>query len=263
MRRELESIFKNNEFGQLRTFVDLEGKPWIAGVDVARALGYKNPTNAVKTHCKPSRTIKHKMNNRLCSGNYEIIFIEESNFYRLVIKSTLPSAEKFQDWVVEEILPSLRETGKYEIKDETQEDDEAERIKAIKEEVKDDSHVSYLIKLIEEKEQELVKAKQAASLSNSGLIGLIMLSSKLDLRYTTLTSLLEDLKFDINKYAYRRNDLGDLFLDKYIVMEILDSIKRLVSDFIKYNPEYGIHKENTDADEAFRELVGLNSPLPF
>ena len=263
MRRGLESIFKNNEFGQLRTFVDLEGKPWIAGVDVARALGYKNPTNAVKTHCKPSRTIKHKMNNRLCSGNYEIIFIEESNFYRLVIKSTLPSAEKFQDWVVEEILPSLRETGKYEIKDETQEENEVseeERLETIKEVAENDSHVKLLMSLLEEKEQELVKAKQAASLSNSGLVGFIMLSANLGLRHTTLKNLLEDLNFDINRYAFRRNDLGDVFLDKYIVREIMGSIKGMVSNYEKYHLE---HKDKEDA--AFRELVGITNEtqLPF
>lgn len=260
MRRELESIFKNNEFGQLRTFVDLEGKHWIAGVDVARALGYKNPTNAVRTHCKPSRTIKHKMNNRLCSGNYEIIFIEESNFYRLVIKSTLPSAEKFQDWVVEEILPSLRETGKYEIKDEIQgEVSEEERLSAIKEATKDDSPESYLIKLIEEKDQELIKARQAASLANSGLIEFTMLSLNLGLRDTTLRSLLEDLNFDLERYVYRRNNSSDMFLDKYIVMEILDKIRQLVDNFTKNNPKYQESKQDNDIDKIFRNL----SVLPF
>lgn len=257
MRRELESIFKNNEFGQLRTFVDLEGKPWIAGVDVARALGFQNPSNAVKAHCKPNKTIKHRMNSRLNNGNYEIIFIEESNFYRLVIKSTLPSAEKFQDWVVEEILPSLRETGKYEIKDETQEENEVYeegRLEAIKEVAKDDTHVGYLIKLIEEKDLELVKARQAASLANSGLIGFTMLSSNLGLRDTTLRNLLEDLNFDLERYVYRRNDLGDMFLGKYIVMEILDTIRKLVNEFTKNNPNYQEPKPDNDIDKIFRNL---------
>lgn len=261
MRRELESIFKNNEFGQLRTFVDLEGKPWIAGVDVARALGFQNPSNAVKAHCKPHKTIKHRMNNRLSNGNYEITFIEESNFYRLVIKSTLPSAEKFQDWVVEEILPSLRETGKYEIKDEIQEEvSEEEKLEAVREAAKEDTYVGFLYKLLEEKEQELIKAKQAASLSNSGLIELSMLSAKLGLRSTTFTSLLEDLKFDVDKYAYRRGDLGDIFLDKYIVREILDSIKRLVNDFTKFNPEY-----ERPVDKSLAELISITKEveLPF
>lgn len=244
MKKELESIFKNHEFGQLRTFVDLEGKPWIAGVDVARALGYKNPTNAVKTHCKPNRIIKHKMNNRLSSGNYEIIFIEESNFYRLVIKSTLPSAEKFQDWVVEEVLPSLRQTGKYEINDETN------RMEVIKEEAKDDSHLSYLINLIEEKEQELIKAKQSASLANSGLIEFNVLSASMGLRPTTLRNLLEDLNFNIDDYAYRRKDLGGMFLDNYIVTDILNTIKGFVGNFSKID-----HYNKRDSDLAFVELV--------
>lgn len=257
MRKELESIFKNNEFGQLRTFVDLEGKPWIAGVDVARALGYKNPTNAVKTHCKQNRTIKHKMNHRLSNGNYEIIFIEESNFYRLVIKSTLPSAEKFQDWVVEDVLPSLRETGKYEIKGE--DESEEGKLEAIKGTAKEDSQVSYLIKLLEEKDKELIKAKQAASLSNSGLIGFMMFSAKMGYRPDTLRRMLEDRNFDLDKYAYRRNDLGEVFLDNYTAREIVESIGRSFSDFIENNPEYRRPTNN----ETLAGLIAPLDPLPF
>jgi hypothetical protein len=256
MRKELESIFKNNEFGQLRTFVDLEGKPWIAGVDVARALGFQNPSNAVKAHCRPHKTIKHRMNNRLSNGSYEITFIEESNFYRLVIKSTLPSAEKFQDWVVEDVLPSLRETGKYEIKEEVSEE---EKLEAIKKVTKEDSQVSYLIKLLEEKDQELIKAKQAASLSNSGLIGFMMFSAKMGYRPDTLRRMLEDRNFDLDKYAYRRDDLGEVFLDNYTAREIVESIGRSVSDFIKNNPEYKRPEDETLA----KFMIAPLDPLPF
>lgn len=256
MRKELESIFKNNEFGQLRTFVDLEGKPWIAGVDVARALGYKNPTNAIKTHCKQNRTLKHRMNHRLSSGNYEIIFIEESNFYRLVIKSTLPSAEKFQDWVVEDVLPSLRETGKYEIKEEVSEEEKLETIKGT---AKEDSQVSYLIKLLEEKDKELIKAKQAASLVNSGLIGFTMFSTKMGYRPDTLRRMLEDRNFDLDKCVYRRDDLDDVFLDNYTAREIVESIGRSISDFTKYNPEYRRPINN----ETLAGLIAPLDPLSF
>lgn len=256
MRKELESIFKNNEFGQLRTFVDLEGKPWIAGVDVARALGFQNPSNAVKAHCKSNRTVKHRMNNRLSNGSCEITFIEETNFYRLVVKSTLPSAEKFQDWIVEEVLPSLRETGKYEIKEEVS---EGERLEAIKEATKGDSYVNYLIELIKEKDQELIKAKQAASLSNSGLIGFTMFSTKMGYRPDTLRRMLEDRNFDLDKYAYRRDDLGEVFLDNYTAREIVESIGRSVSDFIENNPEYKRPEDETLAKFMITPL----DTLPF
>ena len=260
MKRELESIWKNEEFGQLRTFIDLDGRPWMAGVDVARALGYKNPTNAVKTHCKANKVVKHRMNNKLSNGNYEITFIEESNFYRLVIKSTFPSAEKFQDWVVEEILPSLRQTGKYEMKERGTEEDEAYRIEVIKEAAKGDSHVNYLLKVLEEKEQELIKAKQSASVNNSGLIGFNMLSTFMSLRPTTLRALLEDIDFGLDNYVYRRNDLGDVFLDKYIIQDILKSIKNIVDNFIRNHPEY----KTEDSDKAFIDLVSDNlDNLPF
>lgn len=260
MKKELESIWKNEEFGQLRTFIDLDGRPWMAGVDVARALGYKNPTNAVKTHCKANKVVKHRMNNKLSNGNYEITFIEESNFYRLVIKSTLPSAEKFQDWVVEEILPSLRQTGKYEMREKSIEEDEAYRIEVIKEVAKGDSHVNYLLKVLEEKEQELIKAKQSASVSNSGLIGFNMLSTFIGLRPNTLKAFLEDVDFGLDNYVYRRNDLGDVFLDKYIIQDILKSIKNIVDNFIRNHPEY----KTEDGDKDFIDLVSNNlDNLPY
>ena len=256
MRKEIESIFKNNEFGQLRVFVDTNGKTWIAGVDVAKALGFKNPSNAVKNHCKPNRTIKHRLNSRLNNGKYDLTFIEESNFYRLVIKSTLPSAEKFQDWVVEDVLPSLRETGKYEIKEEVSEEEKLETIKGT---AKEDSQVSYLIKLLEEKDKELIKAKQSASLSNSGLIGFMMFSAKMGYRPDTLRRMLEDRNFDLDKYAYRRDDLGEVFLDNYTAREIVESIGRSFSDFIENNPEY----RRPTNDETLARLIAPLDPLPF
>lgn len=255
MRKEIESIFKNNEFGQLRVFVDANGKTWIAGVDVAKALGFKNPSNAVKNHCKPNRTIKHRLNSRLNNGKYDLTFIEESNFYRLVIKSTLPSAEKFQDWVVEEVLPSLRETGKYEIKEEISEEEKLETIRGT---AKEDSQVSYLIKLLEEKDKELIKAKQAASLVNSGLTGFTTFSAKMGYRPDTLRRMLEDCNFDLDKYVYRRDDLDDVFLDNYTAREIVESIGRSFSDFIENNPEYA--RPN---NETFARLIAPLDLLPF
>ena len=192
MRRELESIFKNNEFGQLRTFVDLEGKPWIAGVDVARALGFQNPSNAVKAHCKSNRTIKHRMNNRLSNGSYEITFIEESNFYRLVIKSTLPSAEKFQDWVVEDALPSLRETGKYEIKEE---------VSTVQ---NNQNNLEEINKALGNKVNHLINRNKllAEDLIKYRLYCLDEIAEEFGIKTTTLEAILEDKGYDLESIVY-------------------------------------------------------------
>lgn len=241
MRRELESIFKNNEFGQLRTFVDLEGKPWIAGVDVARALGYKNPTNAVKTHCKSNRTIKYKMNNRLGSGNYEIIFIEESNFYRLVVKSTLPSAEKFQDWIVEEVLPSLRETGKYEIKEEkpaTQNNQKnlEEINKAL------GSKVNHLINRNRLLAEDLIKYR---------LYCLDEIAEEFGIKTTTLEAILEDKEFDLESVVYVKSGV------KYVDNKGRGIIKDVVNGL-------GRKEENVqDVKEAFVNLVAFHHPSEY
>ena len=99
-------VFENEAFGKLR-ITDVDGTPWFIARDVAISLGYKNPANAVTSICK--NIFKLDLETSVIAYN----IIPESDVYRLVMKSTLPSAEKFQDWVVEVVLPSIRKTGKY------------------------------------------------------------------------------------------------------------------------------------------------------
>lgn len=107
MANELQ-IFNNPEFGQIRT-LDESGAVLFCGSDVAKALGYTNPSKALSDHCKgvTKRYAPTK------SGTQEMSFIPESDLYRLVFGSKLPSAEKFTDWVTREILPSVRRHGAY------------------------------------------------------------------------------------------------------------------------------------------------------
>lgn len=102
-------IFKNREFGQIRT-VEIDGKPYFVGKDVATALGYKDTTNALKQHCRG--VVKHHLIDNL-GRNQEVNVITEGDIYRLVVKSQLPSAEKFENWVFDEVLPSIRKHGMY------------------------------------------------------------------------------------------------------------------------------------------------------
>lgn len=103
-------IFNNAEFGSIRT-VEQNGQIWFCGVDVANALEYKNSRDAISRHCKNEGVVKH--DTPTSSGIQSIVFINEPNLYRLITHSKLPSAEKFERWVFEEVLPSIRKTGHY------------------------------------------------------------------------------------------------------------------------------------------------------
>ena len=110
-------IFNNPEFGTVRTLEE-NGAVLFSATDVARALGYSNPYDAISRHCKGvvkregvSRTTNQ--HGTTTEQSTEMSFIPESDLYRLVFSSKLPTAEKFTDWVTEEVLPSIRRNGGY------------------------------------------------------------------------------------------------------------------------------------------------------
>lgn len=106
---EALKVFENPEFGKVRT-IEIDGKPYFAGTDVASALGYAKPYNAVSIHCKG---VTLKQGNDELGRPQKMAFIPEGDIYRLVARSQLPSAEKFESWVFDEVLPSIRKTGGY------------------------------------------------------------------------------------------------------------------------------------------------------
>lgn len=101
-------VFNHPEFGSVRTLDDGE-RTLFCGADIAKALGYSNPRKALTDHCKGVTKCYSPTN----SGEQEMNFIPESDLYRLVFGSKLPSAEKFTDWVTSEVLPSIRKNGHY------------------------------------------------------------------------------------------------------------------------------------------------------
>ncbi len=112
-------IFNNEEFGKIRT-VEKNDVVYFAGSDVAKALGYAIPHKAVQTHCKGVL----KWNIPTDSGNQDVLFITEGDVYRLIMRSKLPSAKRFESWVMDEVLPSIRKNGGYIAGQETMTDDE-------------------------------------------------------------------------------------------------------------------------------------------
>ena len=103
-------IFENEEFGKVRSTV-INGEPWFVGKDIAKILGYRDTSDALKKHVdaedKLSRYFADSGQNRL------MYVINESGFYSLVLSSKMPKAKKFKHWVTSEVLPTIRKTGGY------------------------------------------------------------------------------------------------------------------------------------------------------
>ena len=104
-------IFKKEGFGEIRT-VEIEGKPYFCGKDVAGALGYSEPHKAVARHCRDDGMKRTPIADSL-GRVQETVFIPEGDLYRLIVSSKLPTAEKFERWVFDEVLPSIRKHGGY------------------------------------------------------------------------------------------------------------------------------------------------------
>lgn len=106
-------IFNSEEFGQIRT-IEENGKIMFCGNDVAAALGYADTPKAIKTHCKSGGWAICPVTDNL-GRTQQAKFIDEGNLYRLITHSKLESAERFESWVFDEVLPTLRKTGTYEM----------------------------------------------------------------------------------------------------------------------------------------------------
>lgn len=112
-------VFQNSEFGELGVLI-IDGKEFFPASQCAKILGYTNPRDAVKRHCKSEGVVKHDRVSYTTNQHgvtsqqiTEIKYISEGNLYRLIIRSKLPSAEKFERWVFDEVLPELRKNGSY------------------------------------------------------------------------------------------------------------------------------------------------------
>nr|DAQ38635.1 MAG TPA: repressor domain protein [Caudoviricetes sp.] len=110
MNNEIK-VFCNEEFGSIRR-VEVNGEFWLVGKDVAQALGYAKPENALATHVDRDDTLKWGIMDSL--GRIQnTTLINESGMYSLALSSKLPSAKKFRRWVTSEVLPSIRKHGAY------------------------------------------------------------------------------------------------------------------------------------------------------
>lgn len=106
--------FFNERFGTVRT-VALDNQLYFFGIDIARALGYSNASKAITTHCKKTvkRTLEtsNSQNGKTVKGS--VTLINRSDIYRLIVKSKLESADEFESWIFEDVLPTVEKTGAY------------------------------------------------------------------------------------------------------------------------------------------------------
>lgn len=113
-------VFENDEFGQLSVIVK-NNKEYIEAIEVATILGYSNPRDAINRHCDKDGVVFSDVGvvtgfRKDNSKAFQVVtkkFIDEGNLYRLIIKSKLPSAKRFEKWIMDEVLPSIRKHGAY------------------------------------------------------------------------------------------------------------------------------------------------------
>lgn len=101
-------VFQNSEFGELGVLT-IDGKEFFPATQCAKILGHENPARAIRKYCKGVTEMVTPTN----GGNQATKFIPEGDLYRLIIRSKLPSAEKFEQWVFDEVLLELRKNGSY------------------------------------------------------------------------------------------------------------------------------------------------------
>lgn len=115
-------IFKNDDFGAIRTAVDENGNPWLALTDICKVLDIGNPSQ-LKTRLREDGVITNEVGVQTgiradgtpAMQTVRMTFINEQNFYKCIFQSRKPEAEMFADWVTGEVLPSIRKTGSYQI----------------------------------------------------------------------------------------------------------------------------------------------------
>lgn len=108
MKELMPFSFENREI----RVITIDGEPWFVGKDVCEALGYVNPNKAMSDHCK-GVTKRYPL--QTAGGLQEVRILSEPDVYRLIASCTLPEGERFERWVFEEVLPSIRKTGRYEL----------------------------------------------------------------------------------------------------------------------------------------------------
>lgn len=206
-------VFNNAEFGNVRT-MEINGEPWFVGKDVASALGYAKPRNAIATHVDGEDKKDAPIQGDL-GGTQEMTIINESGVYALIFGSKLPNAKKFKHWVTSEILPTIRKTGTYSITqhkpDSYMIENPADRARRWAEEYEEKLALECKIA-----EQQPKVEYHDAVLNKSGLMTTTAIAK--DLGFKSAKQLNDLLKRD--RVIYKKSDTYYLYADyEYLITE--------------------------------------------
>lgn len=184
-------VFENKQFGKVRT-IEEKGRIFFCGADVAKALGYKNPSRALSAHCRGVT----KRYAPTASGVQEMNFISEGDIYRLAAKSELPGAEKFESWVFDEVLPAIHKHGAYAV-DELLDDPEL-AIKAFTA-LKEEREKRKALELENAQQKQIIGELQPKAnyvdiiLDNKGLVTITQIAKDYGMSGQKMNKLLSDL----------------------------------------------------------------------
>jgi prophage antirepressor-like protein len=142
-------VFNHPMFGELQVML-VNGEVYFPAIEVAKLLGYSNPFDAIAKHCKQKGLAFYEV--LTDGGKQRKKFINEGNLYRLIVRSKLPEAEKFESWVFDEVLPSIRKHGAYMT------DDVLERS------IQDPDYMIGLLTALKEERQKRLEAEKTVNI---------------------------------------------------------------------------------------------------
>lgn len=254
------TIFNNAEFGEVRTLETEDGKVLFCGADVAKALGYINAPDAISKHCKKDGIVKCDSVDLLGRKN-TLSFITEGNVYRLITHSKLPNAERFEAWVFDEVLPSIRKTGSYTAKSIQEEVHKTENVQ----DEKDNDMIKFSVNTLVEiakadclstREKRIVLTKATEMLLGEKIISVDNTEEDSNIVSTDIA------EYDAEEKLYSATEIGNMFgLSRQKIVYVAKQ------NNIHNNEEYGrfqlfynvnIFCYNEKAVACFREILGEN-----
>ena len=228
-------VFNNEEFGQIRTVV-IDNEPWMVGKDVASALGYAKPENAIANHVDGEDKTATLIQGSGSNYKTKAVIINESGLYSLVMSSKLPGAKKFRRWVTSEVLPTLRKTGEYAMickPDSYMISDPVERAKCWIEEEQERQRLANTI----EEQKPLVefadKVSNTKDCIDMGQMAKLLKDEHINIGRNRLFSWLRDNGYLMkNNIPYQKHIESGLFVVKEIVKDTIYGDKVFTTTYV-------------------------------
>lgn len=215
MTSELKA-FENPTFGQVRT-IEIDNEPWFVGKDVAEALGYAKPENAIATHVEAEDKTTTLIQGTGSNYKSKTVIINESGLYSVILSSKLPGAKEFKRWITSEVVPSIRKTGGYTLKPMTDYQKEQTRLKEENAHIRKAQILERLANQYEGTYRQILHAYVTKELSGKFLLPLPKLEEK-TYSATEIGQLLgitaNRVGLLTNRYDLKTEQYGQWFKDK-------------------------------------------------